>query len=837
METSQTTAANSDEDLYSGYNEFNAVLDSKAVFNDEGFQQAALKSSYGRRGLSTGMRPTGPSRMGTAGYQRGAFGGTPTTSRRMSSVSGVPPATGRPMTAVRGAGYTSINNRSPTSFDPLNQAKNMSNFQGRDDSTPEAKIRNLELKVNSLLEESVANAHRTHFSLALEKAKEAVAKERSLARQKEQNSSTNSNVDSVSASFELAITVQFNLAIQFANNEMFSEAINTYTNVIKNKSFSNTGRLRTNIGDLYYRQGNYAKAIKFFRMALDQVPNMQKDVRMKIMQNIGLCFVKMNLFADAITSFEYIMSEKADYRTALSLIVCHYALGDRENMRKWFPKLLENQDSNQLSRFSEPLIEDEDDPMYAMVAEVTRSDQLAKIDRNRKHERDWCILTAAKLISPVIGDTFSQGYEWCVEQIRTSGHSELANDLEINKAVKHLKKREFKRAIETLQNFEKKDTKAASTAATNLSFLYLVQNELVQADKYADDAISADRFNCGALVNKGNCCYKKGDYERAKEYYKEALTNESTCVEALYNLTLSCKKLGLLEQGLDYVYRLHSLVRNHSHVLYQIASLHELLNDRDQAIDWYQQLLNFVPSDPSLLNKLSDIADSERDKQQAFSYLAESYRYFPSHIATIERLAAHYIESQVYEKAIRYLLRASAVQPTEIKWQLMIAACHRRNGNYQHALQYYKRIHETFPDNMECLKFLVRICNDLSMAEGVDFSEKLKKLEKAKELNNQRRENLRSASRTSNRRSASSREGSASSNSSGYVTEHSRSSSKLGSKRKTIYDAGDNGKMAADSVLTDDVESHNERPKTSWKRNVNTEDDFADDDIDDILPE
>lgn len=37
--------------------------------------------------------------------------------------------------------------------------------------------------------------------------------------------------------------------------------------------------------------------------------------RIKIMQNIGVSFVKMAQFSDAITSFEHIMGEKASFQT------------------------------------------------------------------------------------------------------------------------------------------------------------------------------------------------------------------------------------------------------------------------------------------------------------------------------------------------------------------------------------------------------------------------------------------------------------------------------------------------------------------------------------------
>lgn len=66
-----------------------------------------------------------------------------------------------------------------------------------------------------------------------------------------------------------------------------------------------------------------------------------------------------------------------------------------------------------------------------------------------------------------------------MEAIKVSSHSSLASDMEINKAVMYLKQKEFPQAVDTLRAFEKKETKVASAAATNLAFIYfLVSYEL-----------------------------------------------------------------------------------------------------------------------------------------------------------------------------------------------------------------------------------------------------------------------------------------------------------------------------------------------------------------------
>lgn len=58
-------------------------------------------------------------------------------------------------------------------------------------------------------------------------------------------------------------------------------------------------------------------------------------------------------------------------------------------------------------------------------------------------------------------------------------------------------------AIKELKAFEKKDQSLKAKAATNLSFLYFLEGDIAQADKYANLAVKHDRYNARALVNKG----------------------------------------------------------------------------------------------------------------------------------------------------------------------------------------------------------------------------------------------------------------------------------------------------------------------------------------------
>lgn len=50
------------------------------------------------------------------------------------------------------------------------------------------------------------------------------------------------------------------------------------------------------------------------------------------------------------------------------------------------------------------------------------------------------------------------------------------------------------------------------------------------------------------------------------------------------------------------------------------------------------------------------------------------------------------------------------------------------------ALTLYQSIHKQFPENAECLRYLVRLCGDLGMREAQDYVMELKKLERTKEV-------------------------------------------------------------------------------------------------------
>jgi len=61
---------------------------------------------------------------------------------------------------------------------------------------------------------------------------------------------------------------------------MYSEALTTYHDIAKNKVLAHGAKVKINMGNIYYKQNNPAKAIKMYRMAMDQLNNTNRDLRL-----------------------------------------------------------------------------------------------------------------------------------------------------------------------------------------------------------------------------------------------------------------------------------------------------------------------------------------------------------------------------------------------------------------------------------------------------------------------------------------------------------------------------------------------------------------------------
>uniref|UniRef100_A0A7S0WZJ3 Uncharacterized protein n=1 Tax=Chlamydomonas leiostraca TaxID=1034604 RepID=A0A7S0WZJ3_9CHLO len=708
-----------DEDLYGGYDEGSNPL---AGSTGTGLFQAV--------GAEGGMPP------GTAAYPPGTAMKSyvaPGTAQRMGTAMQAAGDGGRPMTSNRGAGFSSVPNKK---FDPLSQVRGGggtgAQLLKKGDASADEQAKELEKKVHECLEASAAAAYTGDVAEGLEKAIEAKKRERALTKFREQSG--------LDVNPDLTYALDFNLAHLYHMNKNYKEALDQFTAILKARDaqtgkpkYPQAGRLRVNMGNIYFEQKKYSTAIKMYRMALDQIPQTAKEVRFKIMRNIGLSFVRMGQYQDSLQSFSTVMENVPDHQTGYNLVVCAFALGDREAMKQAFLQLItagtqvdEDEDDEDLMG----LMGGEEDDMQKVVQDDQLKDEL----RKRQSYITRCIVSAAGLISEKIDRQggYAAGYDWCAEQLRTEGHARLANEVELAKASKFLANKEFEAAVAVFKEFEKKEPRVKARAATNLAFLYVLEGNRDQADKYSDLALTSDRYNARAFVNKGCVLVEKGDLEGARTLFNEAAGIEPYCVEAIFNLGLVNLKLGEAQAALAAFKKLHAMLPDNYDVIWQLANCYDILGDFKQAVKWLEMLSSLVPNDPGVLAKLGAIHARFDDESRALHYYQESHRVYPVNMDVISWLGAHHVKNEVYEKAMPFFDLASKIQPQEAKWSLMVASCLRRIGAYPQALARYKAINQQHPTNVECLRYLVHLCTELGRRDDAQkYMTELRKAERA----------------------------------------------------------------------------------------------------------
>lgn len=335
----------------------------------------------------------------------------------------------------------------------------------------------METKIVKLLESSIVLAARctmnrtngtnsaelkSSLAEALNKAKDASSLDRILHHEQDKqgenvfhNFDLTYAVSKVANSLIYIITpfsfqVFFNLAEQYEHNDMHIEALNTYNIMTKNKMFPHVNQLKLNMGNIYLKMGMHKKAIKMYRMALDSVPNTQKQLRLRITENIGVLFVRMGQYADAASSFEFIMSERPDIRSGIHLLLCYYAMGDVEKIKSTFRSLCDVQpveterdleNENNIIRLQQQaeqagqttaethaaevaIIDGEGNSSFVQVNEPSngsgnaknryvlqalKTDELAVYTKNRRNTEKRSITMIVDLISPLIEENYNDG--------------------------------------------------------------------------------------------------------------------------------------------------------------------------------------------------------------------------------------------------------------------------------------------------------------------------------------------------------------------------------------------------------------------------------------------
>jgi intraflagellar transport protein 88 len=146
-------------------------------------------------------------------------------------------------------------------------------------------------------------------------------------------------------------------------------------------------------------------------------------MKMKIKKNVGLAYVKQKKFGKAIEVYEDVMSDTPDFDIGFNLIVCLYALGEKEKMRTWFERLLmidipgiDEEEQEELAQMQTKLGAGASGATGAggaatqraggnpekTLPNINEADPLKEYLKDKKKEALNYVSSAAKLVAPII---------------------------------------------------------------------------------------------------------------------------------------------------------------------------------------------------------------------------------------------------------------------------------------------------------------------------------------------------------------------------------------------------------------------------------------------------
>jgi len=177
------------------------------------------------------------------------------------------------------------------------------------------------------------------------------------------------------------------------------------------------------------------------------------------MQNMGLVLLEIGEYVDAATNFEAIMVEGPGFEAAFHLIVAHFMLNDAYATKTSFRELLqvplpgEDETCFELRVILLSLLfsyrfqvnaglafstlfyftfDLQDDPDSHIMLDLISHDSLTKYAQEKKEFAEKCVLTAARLIAPLVEGTLAEGYDWVISTIKGSQHAAFSEALEVN---------------------------------------------------------------------------------------------------------------------------------------------------------------------------------------------------------------------------------------------------------------------------------------------------------------------------------------------------------------------------------------------------------------------
>jgi len=201
-------------------------------------------------------------------------------------------------------------------------------------TTKEQIIKELEKNIQKVWDESIILKNKKEFQNAKEKGTMAIE----IFHEYKSKNQDYINID-------LEFGLKLNLALINHQMDALEDAKVLYQDILKLENYyspvTQHHKIRINLGNILYQQGEYKPAITEYKKAKDKISKENKELRANIMKNIGMTHIKMGNYGEAIEEYSESLKSNPDIRTAMNLLLCHLAIGDIENTKNVFNVMLD----------------------------------------------------------------------------------------------------------------------------------------------------------------------------------------------------------------------------------------------------------------------------------------------------------------------------------------------------------------------------------------------------------------------------------------------------------------------------------------------------------------
>ena len=238
-----------------------------------------------------------------------------------------------------------------------------------------------------------------------------------------------------------------------------------------------------------------------------------------------------------------------------------------------------------------------------------------------------------------------------------------------------------------------------SFALSNLAHIYLIQNNLQQAQHFVEKARKSNPSNWFACGLQGDILASLGDLAGATSAYEEQLALKSDAIYAYINLGIVYRKQGKLDAALSILKQGLEIAPQMPKLYHVLGDVYAAMKQNEQAMAQYQRAIELDANDDYAFNRWLACQLKQKNPEAAVIELKQVLK-IPSrrqnaHLHVL--LALQLKNLKRYEEAIAELQTAVKLNPNSVYFRTQLAFCYSKNGEYTKVIELLNPIHKIRP--------------------------------------------------------------------------------------------------------------------------------------------